>query len=352
MTQAMAVKEMVEAEGHRVVSVMLGLGHGRQMPRYFESAMEMPVEIVPTPQLIYKNSKAVDMPATLAFGMRHIPAYWRGVRRLQAIVRDTQPDMIFNFYETLTGIYALTTRRRPPIVAIANQFMCEHPGYTRVPGRRLEQFNIKWFSRLIGAASTRLALSLYEAPDLPEKKLFVCPPLLRRQLFELQPKPGDGSVLVYLLNHGYSEQIIQWHKAHPATVLHCFYDKPGAPPEFRHDATLTFHALEGEKFMRMMAECTFVVCTAGFDCLSEAAYLGKPLFVVPVGKHIEQQVNAMDSTRLGWGVTGSSFNLDRLEKLPGTFDNAGFRARLSGAKAVLLRTLDFAARQASPTLNG
>ena len=138
------------------------------------------------------------------------------------------------------------------------------------------------------------------------------------------------------------EQIIEWHRKNPQTVLHCFYDKPGAPAEFQHDATLTFHRLDGEKFLRMMAECKYVACTAGFESLCEAAYLGKPLFLVPVENHIEQQINAIDAVRAGLGVADKSFNLDRLAELPDRLDNTKFRAWLNRADSLLLATLECA----------
>ena len=72
----------------------------------------------------------------------------------------------------------------------------------------------------------------------------------------------------------------------------------------------------------MMAECKYVACTAGFESLAEAAWLGKPLFLVPVENHIEQQINAVDATRMGIGVADTSFNLDRLAELPERLDNA------------------------------
>src|SRR5450756_254672 len=58
--------------------------------------------------------------------------------------------------------------------------------------------------RLLGARATKLALSLYEAPDLPDKRIIVGPPILRKQLFGLQPNPNGDFTLVYLLNHGYA----------------------------------------------------------------------------------------------------------------------------------------------------
>jgi uncharacterized protein (TIGR00661 family) len=300
----------------------------------------MPITKIPTPDFSYKNNRKVSLPASLGAVARRIPAYWRGLRALRAVVRESQPDVIINFFEPLTGIYALTCRNRPPVVAVAHQFMYEHPAYVRAPGHRLQQFGMKWYVRLVGAASTRVALSLYEAPDLPAKNLVVAPPILRRQLFDLQPNPEGNFVLVYLLNHGYAEQIINWHKKNPRTVLHCFYDKPDAPPEFRHDDTLTFHRLDGEKFLRMMAECKYVACTAGFESLGEAAWLGKPLFLVPVEGHIEQQINAIDATRSRLAVADTSFNLDRLSELPGRLDNSKYHAWLNRADSLLLKTLE------------
>jgi len=33
----------------------------------------------------------------------------------------------------MAALYALTRRRRPPVVAIGHQFMFQHPGYVRAP---------------------------------------------------------------------------------------------------------------------------------------------------------------------------------------------------------------------------
>jgi UDP:flavonoid glycosyltransferase YjiC (YdhE family) len=89
-----------------------------------------------------------------------------------------------------------------------------------------------------------------------------------------------------------------------------------------------------------MADCKYVACTAGFESLAEAAYLGKPLFLVPVENHIEQQVNAIDAVRAGLGVADKSFNLDRLAELPERLDNTKYLAWLNRAESILLGTLE------------
>lgn len=306
--------------------------------------MPVPVTTVPTIEFIYAHDRSVNLPATLGAGLLNARRHARSLKQLVAQVRACQPDLIINFFEPLTALYAATQRRRPPVLVVGHQFMFEHPDYIRVPGLRLQQAGMKWFVRLVSLGATRLALSFYEAPDLPAKKLIVCPPILRRQLFQLTPDPAGKFALVYLLNHGYAEQIIRWHEAHPELELHCFYDKPGAPAEERRDATLTFHRLDGEKFLRLMAQCRYVVCTAGFESVSEGAYLGKPLFMVPVENHVEQQINAQDAVQCGLGITDKTFKLERLAELPARLENSEFRRWVDRAESVLLRAMAEAVR--------
>src|SRR5215472_11969815 len=234
MTQAMAVKEMAEAAGHQVVAVTLGVSSHRPVPEYFASAMKMPVTQLPTLEFKYKNSRAVSNTATLLGALANLPKYARLVRRLDEIVRAAQPDVIINFFEPIAAFYALMRRKRPPVVAIGHQFMFQHPGYVRTPSLWKQLVSMKLYTALLGARAMKLALSFYEAPDLPAKRIIVGPPILRKRLFSLEPNANGEFTLVYLLNHGYAEQIIQWSDANPRTRLHCFYDKPGAPSEYQH----------------------------------------------------------------------------------------------------------------------
>ena len=308
--------------------------------------MKMPVRQLPTLEFKYKNSRAVSNTATLLGVLSNLPKYSGLVRELDGIVRETQPDVIINFFEPIAAFYTLTRRNRPPVVAIGHQFMFQHPEYVRTPQLWKQLLGMKIYTWLLGARATKLALSLYAAPDLPMKRIVVGPPILRTQLFSLKPNRTGDFTLVYLLNYGYADQIIVWSAKNPQTKLHCFYDKPGAPAEFQHSPALTFHKLDGEKFLRMMAECKNVVCTAGFESVSEAAWLGKPLFLVPVENHVEQQVNAIDAQQFGLGVAEKSFNLDRLRELPDRLPVENFRAWVDTAPQKLFQAIDLAVKSA------
>jgi uncharacterized protein (TIGR00661 family) len=306
--------------------------------------MKIPVTSLPTLEFKYKNSRAVSNSATLFGVLGKLPKYQRIIRQLEAVVAAAQPDVIINFFEPITAFYALTRRNRPPVVAIGHQFMFQHPGYVRTPELRKQLISMKIYTWLLGARATKLALSLYPAEDLPAKRIIVGPPILRKQLFSLTSNPDGQFTLVYLLNHGYAEQIIRWSDGHPQTRLHCFYDKPGAPAEFQHSPSLTFHKLDGEKFLKMMAECRNVVCTAGFESVSEAAWLGKPVFLVPVENHVEQQVNAIDAQQFGLGVAETSFNLDRLAELPPRLPTEKFHQWMACASQKLFQAIELAVK--------
>jgi len=306
--------------------------------------MKIPVVQLPTLEFKYKNNRSVSNAATLVGVLKNLTKYRRILRQLDEVVAQAQPDLIINFFEPIAAFYAITRRKRPPVVAIGHQFMFQHEGYIQTPGMWKQQLSMKLYTRILGARATKLALSLYEAKDVPEKSIIVGPPILRKQLFGLESNPNGDFVLIYLLNHGYAAQIIEWSNRNPQVKLHCFYDKPEAPAEFQHSPSLTFHRLDGEKFLKMMAECRHVVCTAGFESVSEAAWLGKPLFLVPVENHVEQQVNALDAQQFGIGIAETTFNLDRLRELPDRLPTEKFRRWVDSAPQKLFAVIEHAGK--------
>lgn len=309
MTQAIAVHEMLRRRGHQLSAAIVG-GY-RPLPHFFAEGLEAPIQRIASPSFSQKNNRGVSPLGSAAAVFRNLLKYRESLSIIDSAIRTHQPDLIINFLEPLMGVYNLLRKPTPPTLAIAHQFMMQHPSYLRVREFPLQRMGMVNYVRLTGARSAKLALSFYPAADLPNESLTVCPPILRRQLFEVTPRAGER-LLVYLLFHAYSDDICQWHHAHPEIPIDCFYDKPEAPSVEQVTENLTFHQLDGEKFLRLMAECRGVVCTAGFESISEAAYLGKPLLMVPVENHLEQFINARDAQRNGLGIVDSKFALSRL----------------------------------------
>lgn len=343
LTQAMAMNGMLQRRGHRVVAVLVGANQTRTLPVYFEQAFSVPVRQIQSPGFSLKNGRAVSLPGTAAQILSHIPAFAESLRALDETIRSAQPDLIINFLEPLLGVHNLLRPHPVPVLAVGHQFMIEHPRFVKVREFPMQQFGMRQYVRLAGARSARLALSFYPATDIPERRLFVSPPVLRRRLFELQPDPAGTHLLVYLINHGYTAEIIRWHEKNPEIPVHCFYDKPGAPAEEFYDEKLVFHRLHGEKFLNLMASCRGVACTAGFESVSEAIYLGKPLLVVPVENHLEQYLNACDVDQAGLAMRDSAFRLSRLLEPRDGAAAGRFKSWVDQAEELALRAVELTA---------
>ena len=206
---------------------------------------------------------------------------------------------------------------------------------------------MRFFTRLTAAgAARRLALSFYPAPDLPGKDIVVVPPLLRQTLLDQPLGQREPFFLIYVLNSGYADAIIAWHAQNQHVRLHCFWDRTDVPAVHHHNETLTFHHLDGEKFLSMMARCSGLICTAGFESVCEAMYLGKPVLMVPVEGHFEQSCNAVDAKKTGAGISSNHFAIDQLIDFLPQYESPApaFRDWVAQAEARFIGEIEAAAR--------
>jgi uncharacterized protein (TIGR00661 family) len=72
--------------------------------------------------------------------------------------------------------------------------------------------------------------------------------------------------------------------------------------------------IDAQNFAKSMASSAGLLCSAGFEGPSEALFLGKKLFVVPIKGQYEQYCNASSLRQLGV-PTASKINDDSLMKL-------------------------------------
>ena len=88
-----------------------------------------------------------------------------------------------------------------------------------------------------GAAKV-LALSFRPMRDDPKRKIKVVPPLLRPEVLSLRRADGTddpavrdgGYIHGYMLNAGFSQDVLEWHSAHPDVPLRFFWDRADEAP--------------------------------------------------------------------------------------------------------------------------
>src|SRR4030095_3584056 len=99
--------------------------------------------------------------------------------------------------------------------------------------------------------------------------------------------------------------------------------------------------------LAMMARCHGLVCTAGFESVAEAAYIGKPLMAVPLRGHIEQHLNALDAELHGIALRSETFELDRLLEARASMSSARFRNWVARSDDCFQRAVEQVAKTAT-----
>jgi uncharacterized protein (TIGR00661 family) len=317
MTQAIAVRDILKKLNMEVCCVIVGSSNGREIPDFFKLKFDVPIVSLESPHFVTgTDNKAIRIGTTAWKNMIKIGAYYRSIHIIHKLISFHKADLIINFYEPLIGMYRLFHNPSCKILSIAHQYIYLHPAFRFPAGNWIQRQALVQYSRLTSIKSDMiLAISQYDLPKSSNKNLLIIPPLLRSELFGLQAE-DKNFILVYLVNSGYMNDILRWHKNNPASKLHCFTDckkvKEVYSGEWIVDETLSFHSLNDKKFLDMMASCSGMATTAGFESVCEAMYLCKPLMVVPVQGHFEQYCNAQDTQIIGAGLCSRHFSLEKL----------------------------------------
>ena len=340
LTQALALKQQLLHEGHEVVKVLVGKSKNREIPEFFKTQIESPVEMFLSPNFLpSKDNRRFNLLRSIGYNSLLIPSYLSSINFIRKQIEESGADIIINFYEVLCGITYSLFHFGIPEVCIAHQYLFLHPSFQMPKKYPLPESLLKLFTQItcIGASS-KLALSIRDNSDTPVHGIKVVPPLLREEAKTVVRHHGDY-IMGYILNAGFAEDVKAWHYKHPRTHLHFFWDKKDAPEELKIDNTLTFHRINDVKFLKYMAGCKAYATTAGFESVCEALYMGKPCMMIPA--HVEQVCNAVDAEREMVGVMSSDFNIDKLKAFAhGYEEDVEFRMWENNAETRIMAAIE------------
>jgi uncharacterized protein (TIGR00661 family) len=320
---------------------LVGKSERRQIPKFFYEKVKAPVKLYESPNfLVRENNKGILLFKSILYNLRRCRRYFRSMSFINQRIKETKPDLVINFYELLAGLTYAFYRPPSPYICVGHQFLFLHPEFVFPRSQWIQKKMLNFNTRITSLRAEKfLALSFIPMDDVPRKKIYVVPPLLRNEVLGLTPGTGNY-VLGYMLNAGYSEEIINWHKSRPEVTAHFFWDKSDAPEDLEVEKNLYFHRINDIKFLSFMKDCMGYASTSGFESVCEAMYLGKPILMVPTGGHFEQLCNSLDASRAGAGIVSERFDLDRfLNYIPNYVKNDSFNSWIKNAEAMFLKLL-------------
>ena len=334
LTQALSMYEMLTNNGDEVTEILVGKNEMLSLPAFFYRKVQCPIQVFNSPFFLYSSKNKKSMLAKSIFhNIGKFFDYIKSIRFIKQRIKENKVDLVINFYEILTGLTYAFTRPKTPYVCIAHQYLFLHPDFVFPKKNKLQLAGLLFFTRLTCfRASKLLALSFCEMRNTG--KIHVVPPLIRKEVLALIPTKGNY-ILGYMLNAGFSDQVLDWHAKNKEVPLYFFWDKKDADKETQIDETLTFHQLDDVAFLERMAGCKAYASTGGFESICEALYLQKPVMMIPA--HIEQECNAFDAMNAGAGIASSEFNLSNLlEFIPSYQPNADFAGWVKKSDSMFL----------------
>jgi uncharacterized protein (TIGR00661 family) len=336
MTQALTMYDLLLEQGHTVCAVLIGSSGARDIPDFFFQKINAPIIQLQSPNFVTdKKNKSINIVRSVTHNFTKIKTFKKSLRTIDALMKEYEPDVVINFFDLLIGLYYRFYKPTAKMICIAHQYIYFHPDFEFPEGRWLDKTAIKLFTRLTATGSSKnLALSFYKIHTTNDG-VTVVPPLLRKEIFELETK-HDDFYLVYLVNNGYFEEVLEWHRKNLGVELHCFADQPEKIlATYNFDKEKLFvHAINDTLFLEMMSKAKGLASSAGFESVCEAMYLGKPVLMVPVQGHYEQFCNSRDAVKAGAGIFSDKFDLSKLANFSVTFDgnNSWFKNWVANGK--------------------
>ncbi len=310
LTQALTLKKRLEDRGHSIAAIIVGGQAGHQLPAFFKEQINVPLFIVVSPHFSPdKEGRGINILSSILKSFALFPEYLKSIKKINKIVQEAAPDRFISFYEPLGSTYYRLYREKKPLFCLGHQYFINHPVCPFPKGQLFSRLGFRVYNYFNAPRrSHKIALSFTNETD--QKDLHICPPLIRQSIKEKNPHP-EGFLLIYMLNAGYSRDIINWSKNNPGFKIEAFWNKPEQEVTVI-SPDLTFHNLNGEKFMDRLARCSAYASTAGFESIAETAYLQKNIMVVPTKGHFEQECNSLDAERAGLAIASKNFDLSKI----------------------------------------
>lgn len=208
--------------------------------------------------------------SSFAYGLLKVP-----FKKYDLIISDFEPITLWG--AKLFGVKA---------VGIGNMYSVTSKKFPKENGSNTTKF----FANVMCPAKNKIGMHFQKFDD------FIYYPVIRSEIRNLKPS-DKGFTLVYLNSFSDAELIQCFNSKLFEQKNFVIYSKTSTTSYTSGNCTIK--PLNNETFVNDIASCSNVISAAGFQTVSEALYLGKKLFVIPIKKQTEQISNACELKTMG-----------------------------------------------------
>ncbi len=207
---------------------------------------------------------------SLAVGLWKVP-----FKEYDLIISDFEPITLWG--AKIAGVKS---------VGIGNMYSVTSKKLRRVKGNRTTKF----FATVMCPTKNKIGMHFQKFDD------FIYYPVIRSEIRDTVVSSKDFT-LVYLNSFSDEELLHFFHSKCFSNNQFIIYSKTA-----KYERTINncvIKPLNNENFVQDISNCNAVITAAGFQTVSEALYLGKKLFVIPIKKQSEQISNSRELAAMG-----------------------------------------------------
>lgn len=224
--------------------------------------------------------------------VENIPMLLHNLRSWPSIMKRVsafKPDVCITDMEPLVPI--ISHWARLPLISIDNQHRLTHLPLAIPPRYKKDHLFAKVFvHRMVAKADAFIILSFAKQKPTA-KNAYIVSPILRNEVRAKRPRQGKH-LLVYQTKP--NTAVLNILENLPRTCIVYGYDKN------LQRKNLIFRKT-GPRLLDDLVHAEAVIATAGFTLMSEAMYLKKPYFALPLQGQFEQTLNALFLKKAGFG---------------------------------------------------
>jgi uncharacterized protein (TIGR00661 family) len=241
---------------------------------------------------IASQDNKVSVVKTFTENLKRLPEGYKTLQRLRhELFKEFQPDCVITDFEPMTAY--LANHYSLPLVTIDNQHRMRYMEYDCPPDLKLEAQLTKNIIRAMVPRPDVSLVTTFFLGETTNDRTFLFPPILRREVLDLKPEQGTH-ILVYLTS-GF-ESFLDKLDLFPRETFLVY-----GTSRTDREGGVTYKPFSRDGFLHDLASSKAVMATAGFTLISEALYLRKPYLAMPMQGQFEQQLNAFQLERLGYG---------------------------------------------------
>lgn len=228
------------------------------------------------------------------------------------VVHNFKPDFVISDFEPFSQLLAKSIGI--PLVDIDNNLIVsiikEKPEESPYSEKFYTKATVNLFVR---KAMYHFLLTFapehIEVPDDAKYKLIVVPPIIRGAIIEAKKRVSDDNyILIYQTSNSMVEMIDSLTDKFPDVNFIAYRLKMDSKKN------LKVKEFSNDEFVEDLAKCSGIITNGGFTLISEAIYLKKPVFAVPIRGQYEQRVNGFLVEKSGYGLSSSTFDEKNFEK--------------------------------------